>query len=100
MRHHAAALRAAGWRVDYALEEVCRRRNVPLEWLEDTHFYCSRRDSRDWVRGRKSLVMEFFYREMRRRSGILMERGAPVGGRWNFDKDNRGSSTTLALRRR
>ncbi len=129
MRHHAAALRAAGWHVDYsdlaagcaslaeglddaitrhrpgrviaveagewrverALEEACQRRGVPLEWLEDTHFYCSRKNFRDWARGRKSLVMEYFYREMRRRSGVLMERGAPVGGRWNFDKDNRGS---------
>jgi deoxyribodipyrimidine photolyase-related protein len=35
--------------------------------------------------------MEFFYREQRRRFGILMEGGQPVGGTWNFDKENRGS---------
>jgi deoxyribodipyrimidine photolyase-related protein len=33
--------------------------------------------------------MEFFYREMRRRTGILMDAGEPVGGRWNFDTENR-----------
>jgi deoxyribodipyrimidine photolyase-related protein len=33
--------------------------------------------------------MEYFYRDMRRMTGILMEAGKPVGGEWNYDKDNR-----------
>jgi deoxyribodipyrimidine photolyase-related protein len=33
--------------------------------------------------------MEFFYREMRRASGLLMEGDEPAGGQWNFDHDNR-----------
>ena len=34
--------------------------------------------------------MEPFYRAMRRKTGLLMdEDGAPVGGRWNYDADNR-----------
>jgi len=33
--------------------------------------------------------MEFFYREMRRRTGLLMDGDRPVGGRWNFDPENR-----------
>jgi deoxyribodipyrimidine photolyase-related protein len=33
--------------------------------------------------------MEYFYRELRRETGILMEGAAPIGGRWNFDADNR-----------
>ncbi len=45
--------------------------------------------------GRKApLVMENFYRWQRERLGILMEgegKGKPVGGAWNFDKDNRES---------
>jgi deoxyribodipyrimidine photolyase-related protein len=42
--------------------------------------------------GRKQLRMEFFYREMRRKHGVLLdEAGEPVGGQWNFDHDNRGS---------
>ena len=39
--------------------------------------------------GRKSLRMEFFYREMRRGHGVLMEEDQPAGGRWNFDAENR-----------
>ncbi|MDT9096707.1 cryptochrome/photolyase family protein, partial [Escherichia coli] len=34
--------------------------------------------------------MEFFYREMRRVSGLLLSPdGSPEGGAWNFDADNR-----------
>ena len=33
--------------------------------------------------------MEFFYRDMRRKTGLLMDGGKPAGGRWNFDKENR-----------
>lgn len=33
--------------------------------------------------------MDAFYRHVRRASGILMERGKPVGGRFSFDGENR-----------
>ena len=85
------AVEAGEWRVEAEIEAACRRQGVALEWVADTHFYCSRADFQAWARGRKSLVMEFFYREQRRRFGILMEGAQPVGGTWNFDKENRGS---------
>ena len=44
-----------------------------------------------WAEGRKQLRMEFFYRDMRRDSGLLMEGDEPAGGQWNFDPDNRKS---------
>ena len=44
-----------------------------------------------WAEGRKQLRMEFFYREMRRHHDVLMEGGEPVGGKWNYDADNRES---------
>ena len=42
-----------------------------------------------WAETQKSLVMENFYRAQRARLDILMEGNAPLGGRWNFDADNR-----------
>jgi deoxyribodipyrimidine photolyase-related protein len=34
--------------------------------------------------------MEYFYRDMRRRYGVLLETdGQPAGGRWNYDQENR-----------
>lgn len=60
------------------------------EILEDDRFYASRRDFADWAEGRRQYRMEFFYREMRRRFRILLEPdGAPVGGKWNYDVENR-----------
>jgi len=62
---------------------------VPVEIREDSRFLCRRADFAAWAEGRKTLRMEFFYREMRRRTGLLMEGGEPVGGAWNLDAENR-----------
>lgn len=44
-----------------------------------------------WAAGRTptQLVMDRFYREVRERTGILMQGGQPVGGQFSFDADNR-----------
>lgn len=65
--------------------------DVPLEMHshEDTRFFATHRDFEDWASGRKSLRMEYFYREMRKKTELLMVGGAPFGGQWNFDHDNR-----------
>lgn len=62
---------------------------VPVEIREDTRFICSHARFRDWAQGRKQLRMEYFYREMRSDTGILMNGDKPAGGRWNFDAENR-----------
>ncbi len=61
----------------------------PVTLLEDDRFICNRQDFADWVEGRKELVMEYWYRLVRKKTGLLMEGDKPVGGKWNFDKDNR-----------
>ena len=52
-------------------------------------FFCSQAFFRHWAENRKSLRMEFFYHEMRKKTGFLMEGEHPVGGKWNFDAENR-----------
>jgi deoxyribodipyrimidine photolyase-related protein len=42
-----------------------------------------------WAKGRKQFRLEFFYRETRRKTGLLMDGNQPAGGQWNFDQDNR-----------
>ena len=130
MRHHAAALARAGWRVDYvrlddpdnsgsftgelaraiqrhapdriAVTEAGEWRvaamldgwetlfGIPVEIRGDDRFLASHAEFGDWA-GRQSgrLVMEWFYREMRVKTGLLMRGAKPAGGRWNFDKENR-----------
>lgn len=52
-------------------------------------FALSRDEFGRWAGTRKRFRMEDFYREQRRRFGVLMDGAEPVGGRWNFDTDNR-----------
>ncbi len=76
------------WRLQSALEGW--RGPVPLEILDDDRFIASRAAFAAWAEGRKQLRMEYFYREMRRKTGLLMrDDGTPEGGQWNFDKENR-----------
>ena len=89
------------WRVLKAIQAAAQAVALPLEIREDRHFYGSVRAFAAHAKGRKALRMEFFYREQRRRHGVLVQRGAqadgpdegaggePVGGQWNFDADNR-----------
>jgi deoxyribodipyrimidine photolyase-related protein len=66
------------------------RLGVPVTILDDSRFLCSRDDFTAWAKGRKQLRMEYFYREMRRRYGLLLDDdGQPEGGQWNYDADNR-----------
>jgi len=62
---------------------------VPVDIREDTRFLCGLNEFASWVKGRKQLRMEYFYREMRKKYLILMNGDEPVGGRWNYDQDNR-----------
>jgi len=80
------------WRVLQALKAVAEACQLPLEIREDRHFFCSVREFAAHARGRKSLRMEYFYREQRKRHRVLMDpqdADAPLGGQWNFDADNR-----------
>jgi deoxyribodipyrimidine photolyase-related protein len=79
------------WRVLQAIKAVAEANSLPLQIHEDRHFFCSVRDFAAHAKGRKSLRMEYFYREQRKRHGVLMAGDEPVGGQWNFDADNRES---------
>ena len=141
MRHHADALRAAGWTVEYvrlddpensgsftgevaravvrhgptairvtqpgewrvrqAMESWEAQLGLPVEILPDTRFVTPPGFFAAWAEGRKQLRMEFFYREMRRMTGLLMADGAPIGGQWNYDAQNRkAAEASLFIPRR
>lgn len=73
------------WRLISALEDA----PLPVHQFPDTRFLCSRAEFETWADGRKELRMEYFYREMRRKTGLLMDGDKPAGGKWNFDHYNR-----------
>lgn len=81
----AIATEPGEWRLIEALEGAA----LPVHLFADDRFLASHATFETWARGRKSLRMEYFYREMRRATGLMMEGAAPAGGRWNFDRENR-----------
>jgi deoxyribodipyrimidine photolyase-related protein len=77
------------WRVDDAMRGWSAQFDLPVEIHDDTRFICTTTEFAAWAKERKQLRMEYFYRDMRRKTGLLMEGDKPVGGQWNFDHDNR-----------
>lgn len=76
---------------EYRVREELLAAVEDIEIRLDRHFLSSVQDFREHAEGRKQLRMEYFYREMRRRYGYLMEGDKPVGGDWNYDEENRGA---------
>jgi len=73
------------YRVDQSL--LGAGRCVPSE-----HFLTERGSVAAHFTGKKTYLMESFYRAMRVRHGVLLDSiGQPEGGTWNFDSDNRAS---------
>lgn len=79
------------YRVLQAFKAYAARLTLPLEILPDNHFIAKPGEFSAWQKGKKQLRMEYWYRQLRKRTGILMQGGAPEGGDWNYDHDNRGT---------
>ena len=77
------------WRLLSDMEDWANLFGVPVDLRDDDRFIASLEEFSDWAEGRKQLRMEYFYREMRRKTGLLMEGDDPAGGEWNYDQENR-----------
>ncbi len=74
---------------EWRLIDKLKHAPIKTHILPDDRFIASHQEFEDWAQGRKQLRMEYFYREMRRKTGLLMQGADPVEGKWNFDHDNR-----------
>ena len=63
--------------------------SLPVQIFNDDRFVCDLPRFFRWAHGKKQLRMEYFYRDMRRYTGLLMQGDTPEGGKWNYDSDNR-----------
>ncbi len=91
-RHKPRALRMvepSEWRVREDAAAWTAALGLPIEVLEDERFLSTHAEFAQWAESRREWRMEFFYRDMRRKTGLLMEGSHPEGGRWNFDAENR-----------
>ena len=117
-RHFANALESIGFKTHYVkskttktgILDVAKRINAEViiaaepssfrltkeltgtvQFIENDFFLTPRREFSNWAKGYKKLLMENFYRSQRKRLDILMAGDEPIGGRWNYDDENRES---------
>ncbi len=79
------------YRVQQALLHFADEHNIELEIRPDRHFYCTPDEFSEYAANRKSLLLETFYRHLRKKHDVLIDGDNPLGGEWNYDEDNRES---------
>jgi deoxyribodipyrimidine photolyase-related protein len=77
------------YRLDRQMRKFGESLSIPSNEVDTEHFLTSRTDVADFFKGKKQYLLESFYRMMRKRLGILLENGKPIGGTWNYDQENR-----------
>ncbi|GGD44639.1 cryptochrome/photolyase family protein [Muriicola marianensis] len=77
------------YRLDEQLQNITKSLKIESSHSDTEHFLTDRNTLKDFFKGKKQLVMESFYRMMRKKYNIMMEGEEPEGGQWNYDKSNR-----------
>ncbi len=85
------------YRVKTALTQCAKDLGALLEIAVDRHFYSTLEEFAEYARG-KSLLLENFYRYMRKKHRILIDGpNHPAGGQWNYDAQNREPLKSASL---
>jgi len=88
--HHFEYQLPDEYRLDAQLSQMCTSLSISFRVYDTEHFYTERNELREFFKGKKSFLMENFYRYMRKKHKVLVnEHDEPLHGQWNFDKDNR-----------
>ena len=78
------------YRLDQQLKQLSDDLSIECEAVDSEHFLTDHDELAEFFRDSKSLLMESFYRHMRRKHDILINAdGEPAGGKWNYDQSNR-----------
>ncbi len=78
------------YRLDQQLSQFAHSCDLPCEAVDTAHFLTTRDEMAAFFAGKKQLIMESFYRHLRKKHQILLDAaGKPEGGKWNYDAGNR-----------
>lgn len=78
------------YRVDEHLKAFCNQLTIPYNVYDTEHFYTTRQSLAQFFEGKKTYLMESFYRHMRLKHRVLITSdNQPLHGKWNFDASNR-----------
>lgn len=75
-------------RVNQLFEKFCAALPITSTIVDSEHFITQRDEAAQFF-GKRKWLMESFYRYLRNKHQVLMQNNKPVGGAWNFDKQNR-----------
>ena len=79
------------WQLRETLKSLQNSYDYNVKLVENNNFFATHSTFSEWASNRKELRLEYFYRMMRVKTGILIKKNKPTGGRWNYDKENRGT---------
>ncbi|WP_298136261.1 cryptochrome/photolyase family protein [Flavobacterium sp.] len=77
------------YRVDLDLKNLCSSVSISSTVVDSEHFFSTRNELGEFFNGKKTFLMESFYRAMRKKHNVLMEGDKPLTGQWNYDAENR-----------
>lgn len=82
-------MRPTDWGVEREIVDAAVGAGAHVNVVDNELWLTSDAEFDAWAEGRKSLRLEYFYRSVRKARGWLMDGDKPVGGRWNYDAENR-----------
>ncbi len=77
------------YRVDVMLRNFTSGLSIPVSVYDSEHFFTTRTELGVFFQGKKTFLMESYYRALRKKHQILMEGDHPITGQWNYDSENR-----------
>jgi len=85
------------FRLDAQLSTYAEGLSVTSKAVDTEHFLTERNELKQFFTGKKTYLMESFYRDMRKRYDILMDGQNPSTGKWNYDAENRSKLPDTSL---
>ncbi|MCW1953860.1 MAG: cryptochrome/photolyase family protein [Flavobacteriia bacterium] len=86
---HFEYLEPDEFRLEAQLKNICTSLDITSNCQDTEHFYTTKKELAFFFKGKKQMIMESFYRSMRKKHQVLMVADKPEGDKWNFDQDNR-----------
>ncbi len=77
------------FRLKSYFENGLKQFNMLVKIYSTEHFYTNTSELSSFFQDKKTYLMESFYRYMRKKHNVLMSGNHPIGGKWNFDLENR-----------
>ena len=77
------------YRVDLDLKKLRNSISIPSSVVDSEHFFTSRTELGEFFEGKKTFLLESFYRALRKKHSVLMDGANPLTGKWNYDSENR-----------